>query len=153
MPDIEHAPVERPQARPTPSPAPLPEPTAGPLPLLGRGHPVASVEIIGQPVRESWPLNALHLAEVIRYRDGTKPDIVGYDPEGRTLFHNNDRLFVETSLGDATPEASIAAGKERYHLTIEATPHQSLDEFVARQEHAWKMYNKSESVRRYDVAQ
>lgn len=147
-------PVPVPEAGIAPSPAPTPvaEPTPGPLPVAGRGHPVVSVEIIGQPVAESGPIGALHLAEVISYSDGTKPDIVGYDPQGPGFIHGNDRLFAETSLGHATPKEYIAAGKERYHLTIEATPHQSLDEFVAHQEHAWKMYDRSGGVPRYDAA-
>ncbi|MBD5655353.1 MAG: hypothetical protein IAI50_09235 [Candidatus Eremiobacteraeota bacterium] len=77
---------------------------------------------------------------------------MGYDPEGKGLAHGSDRLFAETSLGNKSPEAYIAAGKERYHLTIEATPTQSLDQFVAHQEHAWKMYDRSGGVPRYDAA-
>ncbi len=134
------------------APTPIPEPTPGPLPLLGRGHPVASVEIIGQPVGDSGSIGALHLAEVIRYRDGTKPDIVGYDPEGGSFAHGSDRLFAETSIGQATAEQYIAAGSKFYHLDIEATPHQTLDQFVAHQEHAFKMYDRSRGVPRYDAA-
>ncbi len=82
------APIPVPEVGPAPSPAPtpIPEPTPGPLLLLGRGHPVASVEIIGQPVKESGPIGALHLAEVIRYRDETKPTSWATIPKAKASF-------------------------------------------------------------------
>jgi len=149
---MENAPAPVPGSAPTIAPTPNIEPTPGPLPLAGPAHSVATVEIIGQPVRESGPLNALHLAEVITYRYGTKPDIVGYDPEGKGFVHGGDHLFAERSLGSMTPEQYIASGRERYSLKIEPTTSQSLDQLVARQEHAWKQYDANAHVPEYDFA-
>ncbi|MBD5653984.1 MAG: hypothetical protein IAI50_02245, partial [Candidatus Eremiobacteraeota bacterium] len=148
----EPGPTLAPDPRANPAPHPAPEATAGPLTLAGLGHPVASVEIIGHPVGDSGPVGALHLAEVITYRDGTKPAIVGFDPEGRGLAHGGDRLFVETSLGTETSAEYIAAGREHYSLKIEPTAHQSLDHFVKAQAEAWHAYNHGKGIPAYDFA-
>ena len=138
-----------PIARPTPTPLPTP----GEYRLIGEGKPVAAVEIIGHPVHErgAEQVHALHLSEVITYRDGSQ-DIVGYFPEGKGVAHNGDPLYVETKLDGQSKAAYIAEGRAHYRHEIEQTAHQSLNQFVAAQEQGWKAYNGSRQPGLYDFA-
>jgi len=105
--------------------------------------------IIGHPVGHVELTHALHLAEVITYRDGTH-DIVGYFPEGNGQLHAGDPLYVETTFEGQTKAQYIAEGLSHYRLDVHATAHQSLDQFVANQERAWAAFDRSKHPPAYN---
>ncbi len=128
---------------------PSPLPTPGDFSLTGRGKSVEGVMIIGHPVGHVELTHALHLAEVITYRDGTH-DIVGYFPEGNGQLHAGDPLYVETTFEGQTKAQYIAEGLSHYRLDVHATAHQSLDQLVANQERAWAAFDRSKHPPAYD---
>ncbi len=120
----------------------------GPSPNAGK--PVAGIEIVGSPVNQPGvqQAGALHLNEVISYRDGSV-DVVGYfppPPTGETLSESAP-LYVDRASGrsfDALPanvRRDVQEGREHYKLDVAPTQTQSLTQLARAQDAQWKSYN------------